>query len=202
MGYSIIMHSLGIDNEKIKAARDNNNASSLPFGGYLCNITVGEFESRFQKLLPPSMSGQEFIAHFGGTTDQATSVSADKEYNVYQCTAHPVYEHARVTRFLELINNLNTTGASGRRAIAELGSLMNQSHESYSRCGLGSARTDEIVEMAKGFHDRGIAGAKITGGGSGGTVCLLAVGDRGKESALQIRDEMQVRYQQPLAIFE
>jgi L-arabinokinase len=52
---------------------------------------------------------------------------------------------------------------------------MYQSHASYSACGLGSRGTDRLVELARAAGPtRGIFGAKITGGGSGGTVALLA----------------------------
>jgi L-arabinokinase len=65
-----------------------------------------------------------------------------------------------------------------------LGELMYQSHASYSACGLGSPGTDRLVELARaaGPGD-GIFGAKITGGGSGGTVAILA--RRDAEDAVQ-----------------
>ena len=51
---------------------------------------------------------------------------------------------------------------------------MYQSHESYSTCGLGSPGTDEIVRLVReAGEDSGLFGAKITGGGSGGTVAVL-----------------------------
>jgi L-arabinokinase len=52
---------------------------------------------------------------------------------------------------------------------------MYESHASYSACGLGSDGTDRLVALARAAGSaRGIYGAKITGGGSGGTVALLA----------------------------
>jgi L-arabinokinase len=52
---------------------------------------------------------------------------------------------------------------------------MYESHASYSACGLGSAGTDRLVALARQAGPaQGIYGAKITGGGSGGTVALLA----------------------------
>jgi L-arabinokinase len=58
---------------------------------------------------------------------------------------------------------------------------MYESHASYSACGLGSEGTDRIVALAR---ERGVArriyGAKITGGGSGGTVAVLADADAGQ----------------------
>mmetsp|Transcript_2886 Transcript_2886/g.5162 ORF Transcript_2886/g.5162 Transcript_2886/m.5162 type:complete len:121 (+) Transcript_2886:3011-3373(+) len=58
---------------------------------------------------------------------------------------------------------------------------MAQSHTSYSRLGLDSEGTDLLCRLVE-EHKRGaeaqgtepqVYGAKITGGGSGGTVCLL-----------------------------
>ena len=51
---------------------------------------------------------------------------------------------------------------------------MYQSHASYSSVGLGSDATDQIVGLVRALGpESGLYGAKITGGGSGGTVCVL-----------------------------
>ena len=50
---------------------------------------------------------------------------------------------------------------------------------SYTRIGLGCEETDLLVELGRDAGpDKGIYGAKITGGGSGGTVAFLTYGDR------------------------
>lgn len=59
--------------------------------------------------------------------------------------------------------------------------LFFQCHYSYSACGLGSDGTDRLVQLVQQMqhgksskHDDGtLYGAKITGGGSGGTVCVI-----------------------------
>lgn len=56
-----------------------------------------------------------------------------------------------------------------------------QCHNSYSACGLGSDGTDRLVDLVQEMQHRTISeggspsifGAKITGGGSGGTVCVI-----------------------------
>jgi L-arabinokinase len=59
-----------------------------------------------------------------------------------------------------------------------LGDLMYQSHRSYSACELGSKGTDLLVELVQQAGPReGLYGAKITGGGSGGTVAVLSERD-------------------------
>lgn len=59
--------------------------------------------------------------------------------------------------------------------------LQLQCHYSYSACGLGSDGTDRLVELVQEMQhcklgkgeDGTLYGAKITGGGSGGTVCVI-----------------------------
>lgn len=56
-----------------------------------------------------------------------------------------------------------------------------QCHYSYSACGLGSDGTDRLVQLVQEAQhskmsesaDGTLFGAKITGGGSGGTVCVI-----------------------------
>jgi galactokinase len=75
---------------------------------------------------------------------------------------------------------------------------MYQSHDSYSACGLGAERTDEIVSLSKNIP--GVYGAKITGGGNGGTVCLLT--DRKATSEVKAFHQMLCdKYKQDLILF-
>lgn len=56
-----------------------------------------------------------------------------------------------------------------------------QCHYSYSACGLGSDGSDRLVQLVQEMQhgkrskseDGTLYGAKITGGGSGGTVCVI-----------------------------
>ncbi len=137
--------------------------------GYLANITAAEFEAEFAEHLPEAISGTEFLEHYGGTTDTVTRVEPGRVYAVRQPTAHPIYEHARVREFAELLEQ-----PADERTCRRLGELMYESHASYSACGLGSDGTDLLVELVRRRGPAaGLYGAKITGGGSGGTVAVL-----------------------------
>ena len=97
-------------------------------------------------------------------------------YPVRRPTAHPVYEHARVQSV-----RCGFSRATPATTVPRSGRLMYRSHASYSACGLGSEGTDRLVELARGLGpSRGIYGAKITGGGSGGTVAILGRRDAGR----------------------
>jgi len=141
--------------------------------GYLANISVAEFEREHVRKLPEEMSGAEFLSRYSHTTDSVTTVDPARTYRIRQPASHPVYEHHRVNMFRNLL-----TAAPAEERRKELGQLMYQSHEGYSACGLGSRGTDLIVGLVRAEGpDNGLYGARITGGGSGGTVVILARSD-------------------------
>jgi len=144
---------------------------SIP-GGYLANIDPDEFE-RVTCHIREDMSGAAFLERYDGTSDTVTTVLPDRRYRVRAATAHPVYERRRAETFRKLLIEW-----SGGQAGLALGTLMYESHASYGRCGLGSQGTDRLVELVRSAGpDTGLYGARITGGGSGGTVAVLGRAD-------------------------
>jgi L-arabinokinase len=142
---------------------------------YLANIEPSTFERELLVLLPDEIRGEDFLSRYGETGDDVTSVVPSRVYKVRQPTAHPVYENARVRRFRELVQ-----GNCREQEWTSMGELMYQSHASYSACGLGSPGTDAIVELVRAEGPKkGLFGARITGGGSGGTVAVLGRADAG-----------------------
>ena len=166
MGYRMIAAAAGLP-----AVRDGSRVriADPRWGGYLANLTESEL-CGFARSLPVEMSGGEFLQRYDGLTDSATAVRPDCPYPVRPATEHPVREQARVERCAELLVTL----ADQPQAAVELGHLMYDSHKSYGACGLGSDGTDRLVELvAREGPEHGLFGAKITGGGSGGTVAVF-----------------------------
>jgi len=127
-------------------------------------------------MLPELCTGAEFLREFGGINDPITSVSPMVSYRVRAAAAHPIFEHQRATEYRQRMLDLAALDA-GRAELHDahrLGELMFAAHESYSACGLGSTGTDRLVELVRELGPaHGLYGAKITGGGSGGTVAVL-----------------------------
>ena len=146
--------------------------------------------------IPVTLTGDAFLARYGGTTDPVTDVDSARTYAVRTPTAHPVYEHRRVTEWARQL------AAPEADAAPVLGELMYQSHASYSACGLGSDGTDLLVQLAReAGASEGIFGAKITGGGSGGTVAVLGRRDAGPRVA-QIARDYEARTGRATYLFE
>jgi L-arabinokinase len=138
-------------------------------GNYLANIEPSTFERELRGHLPEEMSGDEFLSRYGRTTDSVTTAERGCTYRVRAPTAHPVYERERAEAFRRL---LRERADEPRRA--QLGELMYGSHASYGACGLGSRGTDLLVDLVRAEGAvAGLYGARITGGGSGGTVAVI-----------------------------
>lgn len=174
MGYRIIADLAGLP---VRPTGENVVIDDQRWGGYLANLDASEFEKRFTAKIPEALGGAEFRSRYGGTTDRVTSIEPGRNYPVRAATAHAVYESSRVQKFAKLLRNQNEE----REGVRELlGELMYESHASYSACGLGSEGTDALVELVKeAGANGGLYGAKITGGGSGGTVAVLGNRDAG-----------------------
>ena len=186
MGYRMIAAAAGLTARSVGAGRV---AVDDPiFGGHLANVTPSLWRGRFRALIPELTDGARFLAEFQGTTDPATRVDPTRSYRVRAATEHPIEEHQRVRLFREILAG----GAASEESRTVLGELMYESHASTSACGLGAAETDRLVELVRAAGPAaGLHGAKITGGGSGGTVAVLA--RRGSRAAV---DAIAARYGQ------
>jgi L-arabinokinase len=195
MGYTLLARLDGVSPDALAEAHRTGDWSGLPYGGFLSNIPPSLFEERYAPHLPERLTGAAFRYQFGDTIDPVAPVNEDATYAVRACTRHPVYENFRVNAFsaaLERLDSarLTTDPPYRQRALGLLGELMYQSHASYSACGLGNRHTDDLVRRVRRVGPVGdLYGAKITGGGSGGTVCVLAHGEVGVATARHLLAE-------------
>jgi galactokinase len=197
MGYSIIANFQGVDTKKIK----NFSRNELPQQGYLTNLNISYFKFNFEKSLPISMKGQDFIEQYGEIIDDVTQINPEENYPILASTKHAIFENQRIPRFQNTLSKLDKS-LSKKAAYKVMGSFMTDSHNSYSNFGLGSEKTDELVKMAHLKLTQGVHGARITGGGSGGTVCIMCVGEKGKQAVRDIWNEYQERNQMEVKLFE
>ncbi|MBK9715778.1 MAG: GHMP kinase [Kouleothrix sp.] len=169
MGYRIIADLAGLPAER--AGHGTIAVDDPRWRGYLANVAPSLWETNYRDRVPEALGGAAFLARYGGTTDRVTRVDPARTYAVRRPAAHPIYEHQRVRLFRRLL----AAAPSDEEQRGLLGELMYQSHASYSACGLGSDGTDRLVELVRAAGPvAGLYGAKITGGGSGGTVAVLA----------------------------
>ncbi|HTB11579.1 MAG TPA: galactokinase family protein [Bryobacteraceae bacterium] len=132
------------------------------WNGYLSNLSPSIFRSRFENRLPESLSGAAYLEKTRVHVDPFTAVRPEVLYPIRAAARYAVEENHRVRLFVEL--------ARRPAGFESMGELMYQSHYAYTECGLGCEATDHIVDLVR---SEGLYGAKMTGGGAGGTVAVL-----------------------------
>ena len=145
---------------------------------HLTELTADAFEKNYRDLIPESMIGSEFLSEYQTHEDPITHIQPDASYRILGPTAHPVYENHRVLKFMDC---LKAASNGSKDALIAAGDYMFGSHESYrDNCLLSVPEVDFIVDAVRARGpQKGLYGAKITGGGSGGTVAVF-----GDEEAL------------------
>jgi len=172
MGYKIIC-----DQEQIPVTIDDSSEierfTDSRWDGYLANLSPALFHEKYENNLPFSMNSADYLDKYGFHVDPYTPLKEGVTYHIRANTRYAVEENYRVQLFSELSRGASLT--SSKRSFQLMGELMFQSHYAYTECGLGAKATDFIVDLFRNEGVKnGIYGAKITGGGAGGTVAILA----------------------------
>lgn len=138
-------------------------------------MSPSEFARLFEKALPESCLGSDFTARHA---DPVTTVLPEHKYDIRANTKYAVLENNRVNKFYHLFRGCNVLDTTEQRSqvYIELGELMYQSHDAYTKCGLGLNASSRIVDLVRSLGPAsGLFGAKITSGGAGGTVAVLGL---------------------------
>jgi galactokinase len=197
MAFTVGMIKSGVPREHLE------QSGSIPFGGFWANITLDDFRSVYAPLIPREMKGSQFLEEFGFHIDPVTSVDPDVVYHLYHAALHPVAENSRIRTFLRVLQEFENT-EDRELALISLGMLMLASHDGYNSVGLGEPVTNRIVELVRERRGMGndIFGARVSGGGSGGTVTVMVGSNEGYEKLLEIKQIMEEETGKELKLFE
>jgi len=161
---------------------------------YLAQLSTQEYKEQLKyaeqlKLaLPTSITGSEFLVQFGETGDAVTRIDPNETYAVLAAALHAIWENRRIVGFVrELQEAKNDSPHRLSEYLRRVSAKMYAAHNSYTKIGLGCDETDLLVEMGRQAGPaKGIHGAKMTGGGSGGTVAFLTYGDSAEQTVYRI----------------
>jgi L-arabinokinase len=167
---------------------------------YLTEVSSAEFKAEYQAEIPETILGSEFLAKYKTHDDPVTTVQPDATYRVVGPTRHPIGENERVLRFIAALQ----AAKDNVLACIEAGEAMYGAHESYrDNCRLSVPEVNFLVEaVRKRGPENGLYGAKITGGGTGGTVAVFGKTTALKEHIPQIATEYSRRVGAMPDIFE
>lgn len=201
----------GLNVRPVDEEVDQNHWTQRALSGeefFLAELSSEEFKV-FEPFLPHKCSGFSFLEKFPeGHGDEATHIEPLVEYPIRSATAHPVHENTRAKSLEHLavsVNNFRLPQCEhsqtwlpekfarseseeilqdpldGQRLMLKaMGALMHASHSSYTACGLGCSEADKIVACVK--KSSSLFGARLSGGGAGGSICILGL-DNGEAEA-------------------
>lgn len=172
---------------------------------YLTELTVDQFRAEYEQALPETIVGSEFLAQHRTHDDPVTTVQPDATYRVAGPTRHPIEENERVLSFMDALRAAQKGKGNGNEdALVAAGERMFAAHASYrDNCGLSVDEVDFLVEaVRKRGPQAGLYGAKITGGGTGGTVAVFGTLDALKTEVPKIAVEYSRRIGVMPDIFE
>jgi len=139
---------------------------------HLAELSPREIAAIDREALPPAMTGREFVSGHGGVDDPLSKIDADHTYPVRAAAEFATGEHARAVAAVDLLRSGSASDPAD--IAAAIGDLMHGSHLGYSGIGLGAPQTDAMVEeLRRRGRGQGFFGARVSGGGCGGTVVVL-----------------------------
>jgi galactokinase len=139
---------------------------------YLTELTSCELREQYGPEIPEQLLGSEFLTRHKTHDDPVTKISPDATYRVAGPTRHPVEENERVLKFMDALRDAK---CGDEAALVTAGACMYGAHDSYRHnCHLSTNEVDFLVETVRQRGAKqGLYGAKITGGGTGGTVAVF-----------------------------
>ena len=180
MGYRYLCEAEGLEPRLDESGAVSRYVDGR-WDGYLARVAPAVFRERYERLLPASIDGADFSTRFPLHLDPHTRVLAGVPYPVLGATRYAIEENWRVRLFRELVASAGPE--ADERSARLLGELMYQCHAGYTDCGLASQATDLLVGLVRAEEGKGLMGAKVTGGGAGGTVAVLGLAGPEAEEA-------------------
>jgi L-arabinokinase len=146
---------------------------SLP--GPLAHVTElspSQLDDLAHPDLSPVLLGRDFLARHGAVDDPLSKIDPDACYPVDAAVRFPILENFRAAQAVRLLRAVHSDNR--QETLRKVGELLYQSHSGYSAMGLGCPETDVLVQAVRDLGpERGLYGARVSGGGSGGTVVVL-----------------------------
>jgi L-arabinokinase len=168
---------------------------------YLTELSSAELAAQYTAEIPEELAGSQFLAQHKTHDDPVTKIQPDATYRIAGPTRHPVEENERVLKFMDALRAAKT---GDEQALVAAGECMYAAHESYRHnCRLSTPEVDFLVDAVRQRGAKaGLYGAKITGGGTGGTVAVFGKIDALKKHLPEIATEYSRRIGRVPDIFE
>jgi L-arabinokinase len=139
---------------------------------HVTELSPSQLNDLAHSELPPVLLGRDFLARHGAVDDPLSTIDPEQRYPVDAAVRFPITENLRAAQAVRLLRAVRSDNRQD--TLRTVGELLYQSHSGYSAMGLGCPETDVMVQALRDRGpERGFYGARVSGGGSGGTVVVL-----------------------------
>jgi L-arabinokinase len=139
---------------------------------HVTELTPTQIAEIGDTTLPVALLGRDFLDRLGGVDDPLSRIDPGQLYPVGASVRFPIEENFRAAQAVRLLRGVRPDNRP--QTLKAVGALMYDSHAGYSSMGLGCPETDFMVQAVRERGpDLGFYGARVSGGGSGGTVVVL-----------------------------
>mgnify|MGYP001422309355 CR=1 FL=1 len=160
--------------------------------------SVGVVLRQFIKCLPEHISGRDFKAQYRESLkDPLSVVDDDTLYPVRAAVSFSVEASEQAEIALLLLKggvHMDSKDPNSQARMKIVGEMMYKQHMAYSDMGLGCTETDEVVAFLRKMFPDDVYGARVGGGGCGGTVVILYNADAGDGVRDRIAEALQKRF--------
>jgi L-arabinokinase len=139
---------------------------------HVTELTPSQVADVGETALPRALLGRDFLTRHGGVDDSLSRIDPRQLYPVWAAINFPVQENFRAAKAVRQLRGVRADDR--QQTLKAVGELMYDSHAGYGAMGLGCPETDVMVQAVRERGPgHGFYGARVSGGGSGGTVVVL-----------------------------
>ena len=106
MAYSIIAARQGADQATLHRARRDGRYGELPYAGFLGTVDYEWMYRDYERLLPETMRGADFLAQYGQPIDRFVTVDPNKEYPLRRAGLLPIRQNFDNQRQLDALERV------------------------------------------------------------------------------------------------
>lgn len=169
MAYRMIADAAGLTPEQADAR----------WGAYLANIGTVAFARRYRDLLPPRLSGADFLARYA--PPPGAQIAPEESYPLRAAASLAVEGHLRARSAVALLRAA-ASKAQREEDLLLVGEMMAESHWLQRAAGLGDAHADRLADLVDAVGAAGgLFGARAPAPASAATLVVLARAGAGAE---------------------
>ena len=173
MAYSVIAARQGADPDSLARARRSGRFGGLPYAGFLGTIDYEWMYRDYERLLPETMRGADFLATYGQPVDRFVTVQPDQDYPLREAGLLPIRSNYRHQQLLDQLDRVAAGQLHAEEWTRQWGAWLGQTYRLQRAFGQVPARIGALRDyLQHGALERRLYGIAL---GAAHTPLLVAL---------------------------